>query len=140
MTKEELKSILYLDQLINSKLRQLEQLKAYRARLPSGSSDMGPVQSGVSDPTASAAIKIAMLDQAIVDDIDHLVDLKIAARDLFKCLDGDLQLKVVMELRYLECMPWNRVAERLHYGPRHVFAMHSRALDILFGGGENGRR
>lgn len=140
MTKEELKSILYLDQLINSKLRQLDQLKAYRARLPAGSSDTGPVQSGLSDPTASTAIKIAMLDQSIVNDIDHLVDLKIAARDLFKCLDGDLQLKVVMELRYLECMPWNRVAERLHYGLRHIFAMHSRALDILFGGGENGRR
>ena len=140
MTKEELKSILYLDQLINSKLRQLEQLKAYRARLPAGSSDTGPVQSGVSDPTALAAIKIAMLDQSIVGDIDYLVELKIAARELFKRLDGDLQLKVVMELRYLECMPWSRVAERLHYGPRHVFAMHSRALDILFGGGQSGHR
>lgn len=140
MTKEELKSILYLDQLINSKLRQLDQLKAYRARLPAGSSDTGPVQSGLSDPTASAAIKIAVLDQSIVKDIDTLVDLKMEARELFQGLDRELHLKVVMEMRYLECMPWNRVAERLHYGLRHIFAMHSRALDILFGGGENGRR
>lgn len=139
MTKEELKSILYLDHLINSKLRQLDQLKAYRARLPAGSSDTGPVQSGPSDPTASAAIKIAMLDQAIMRDIATLVELKMEARRLFKKLDGDLQLKVVMEMRYLECMPWGKVAEHLHYGPRHVFAMHSRALDILFGGGSNGR-
>lgn len=138
MTKEELKSILYLDQLINSKLRQLDQLKAYRARLPAGSSDTGPVQSGLSDPTASAAIKIAVLDQSIVKDIDTLVDLKMEARELFQGLDRELHLKVVMEMRYLECMPWSRIAEFLHYGSRHVFAMHSRALNILFGGGQSG--
>lgn len=139
MTKEELKSILYLDQLINSKLRQLDQLKAYRARLPAGSSDTGPVQSGLSDPTASTAVKIATLDQSIVEDIDKLVDLKAEARDLFRGLDGKLHLRVVMEMRYLECMPWSRIAEFLHYGPRNVFAMHSRALDILFGGDSIGR-
>lgn len=132
MTKEELKSILYLDQLINSKLRQLEQLKAYRARLPAGSSDTGPVQSGLSDPTASAAIKIAMLDQAIVDDIDHLVDLKLAARDLFRRLDGDLQLKVVMEMRYLECMNWDKIAYLMNYSIRNVYKLHGVALGRIF--------
>ena len=132
MTKDDLKSILFLDQLINSKLRQLDQLKAYRARLPTGASDTGPVQSGLSDPTASTAVKIATLDQSIVDDIDLLVDLKEQARELFKRLDGNLQLKLIMELRYLECLDWVNVAKRAGYNPRHVYRLHGQALAILF--------
>lgn len=132
MTKEELKSILYLDQLINSKLRQLDQLKAYRARLPAGNSDTGPVQSGPSDPTASSAVKIAMLDQSITADIDRLVDLKMEARELFKMLDGDLQLKVVMEMRYLECMNWDKIAYLMNYSIRNVYKLHGVALGRIF--------
>lgn len=132
MTKDDLKSILFLDQLINSKLRQLDQLKAYRTRLPSGASDTGPVQSGLSDPTASTAVKIATLDQSIVEDIDLLVDLKEQARKLFRRLDGNLQLKLIMELRYLECLDWGSVAKRAGYNPRHVYKLHGQALALLF--------
>lgn len=132
MTKDDLKSILFLDQLINSKLRQLDQLKAYRARLPTGASDTGPVQSGLSDPTASMAAKITDLDRSINDEIDKLVELKESARVLFCRLDCDLRLKLIMELRYLECLDWRGVAARSGYNPRHVYKLHGRALEILF--------
>ena len=132
MTKDDLKSILFLDQLINSKLRQLDQLKAYRARLPAGASDTGPVQSGLSDPTASMATRITDMDKAINCEIDRLVNLKESARVLFCKLDGDLRLKLIMELRYLECLDWRGVAARSGYNPRHVYKLHGRALEILF--------
>lgn len=132
MTKDDLKSILFLDQLINSKLRQLDQLKAYRARLPTGASDTGPVQSGLSDPTANMAAKITDLDRSINDEIDKLVELKESARVLFCRLDCDLRLKLIMELRYLECLDWRGVADRSGYNPRHVYKLHGRALEILF--------
>lgn len=132
MTKDDLKSILFLDQLINSKLRQLDQLKAYRARLPTGASDTGPVQSGLSDPTANMAAKITDLDRSINDEIDKLVELKESARVLFCRLDWDLRLKLIMELRYLECLDWRGVAARSGYNPRHVYKLHGRALEILF--------
>ena len=132
MTKDDLKSILFLDQLINSKLRQLDQLKAYRARLPTGASDTGPVQSGLSDPTASMATRITDMDKAINCEIDRLVNLKESARVLFCRLDCDLRLKLIMELRYLECLDWRGVAARSGYNPRHVYKLHGRALEILF--------
>lgn len=132
MTKDDLKSILFLDQLINSKLRQLDQLKAYRARLPAGASDTGPVQSGLSDPTASMAAKITDLDRSINDEIDQLVELKDSARVLFCKLDGDLRLKLIMELRYLECLDWQGVAARSGYNSRHVYKLHGQALAVLF--------
>lgn len=132
MTKDDLKSIFFLDQLINSKLRQLDQLKAYRARLPAGASDTGPVQSGLSDPTASMAAKITDLDRSINDEIDQLVELKDSARVLFCKLDGDLRLKLIMELRYLECLDWQGVAARSGYNSRHVYKLHGQALAVLF--------
>lgn len=131
MTRDELKNIPYLDGLINSKIRQLDQLKRYRGRLPTYKGQE-PVQSGIGDPTAGIALKIVQLDDEIAQDIERLVDLKAEARVLFKQLDDDLKYKSVMELRYLECMTWREVAQSLHFSYKHVFKLHSEALRRLY--------
>lgn len=132
MTRDELKNIPYLDGLINSKIRQLDQLKRYRGRLPTYRGQE-PVQPGsVGDPTAGIALKIVQLDEEIAQDIERLVDLKAEARVLFKQLDDDLKYKSVMELRYLECMTWREVAQSLHFSYKHVFKLHSEALRRLY--------
>lgn len=132
MTRDELKSIPYIDGLINSKIRQLDQLKRYRGRLPTYRGQE-PVQSGsVGDPTAGIALKIVQLDEEIAQDIERLVDLKAKARRLFAQLDDDLKYKSVMELRYLECMTWREVAQSLHFSYKHVFKLHSEALRRLY--------
>lgn len=131
MTRDELKNIPYLDGLIDSKIRQLDQLKRYRGRLPTYRGQE-PVQSGVGDPTAGIALKIVQLDEEIAQDIERLVDLKAEARVLFKQLDDDLKYKSVMELRYLECMTWREVAQSLHFSYKHVFKLHSEALRRLY--------
>lgn len=131
MTKDELKNIPYLDGLINSKIRQLDQLKRYRGRLPTYKGQES-VQSGIGDPTAGIALKIVQLDEEIAQDIERLVDLKAEARRLFAQLDDDLKYKSVMELRYLECMSWRNVAQSLHFSYKHVFKLHSEALRRLY--------
>ncbi len=131
MTKDELKNIPYLDGLINSKIRQLDQLKRYRGRLPTYRGQE-PVQSGIGDSTAGIALKIVQLDEEIAQDIERLVDLKAEARVLFRQLDDDLKYKSVMELRYLECMTWREVAQSLHFSYKHVFKLHSEALRRLY--------
>ena len=131
MTRDELKNIPYLDGLINSKIRQLDQLKRYRGRLPTYRGQE-TVQSGIGDPTAGIALKIVQLDEEIAQDIERLVDLKAEARVLFEQLDDDLKYKSVMELRYLECMTWREVAQSLHFSYKHVFKLHSEALRRLY--------
>lgn len=78
------------------------------------------------------ATKIMDMDRAINCEIDRLVDLKESARVFFCKLDGDLRLKLIMELRYLECLDWRGVAERSGYNPRHVYKLHGQALAMLF--------
>lgn len=131
MTKDELKNIPYLDELINSKIRQLDQLKQYRGRLPTYKGQES-VQSGIGDPTAGIALKIVQLSEEISRDIERLIDLKAEARVLFKQLDDDLKYKSVMELRYLECMTWREVAQSLHFSYKHVFKLHGEALRRLY--------
>ena len=131
MTKDELKNIPYLDGLINSKIRQLDQLKQYRGRLPTYKGQES-VQSGIGDPTAGIALKIVQLSEEISRDIERLIDLKAEARVLFKQLDDDLKYKSVMELRYLECMTWREVAQSLHFSYKHVFKLHGEALRRLY--------
>ncbi len=131
MTKDELKNIPYLDELINSKIRQLDQLKQYRGRLPTYKGQES-VQSGIGDPTAGIALKIVQLSEEISRDIERLIDLKAEARVLFRQLDDDLKYKSVMELRYLECMTWREVAQSLHFSYKHVFKLHGEALRRLY--------
>lgn len=131
MTKDELKNIPYLDGLINSKIRQLDQLKQCRGRLPTYKGQES-VQSGIGDPTAGIALKIVQLSEEISRDIERLIDLKAEARVLFKQLDDDLKYKSVMELRYLECMTWREVAQSLHFSYKHVFKLHGEALRRLY--------
>lgn len=132
MTKDELKRIPHLNQLIDSKIRQLEQLKAYRGRLP-GYRDTEAVQSsGLSDPTAQTAAKIADLEKSIVCDIDQLVDLKREARQLIKSVDCDMRVRAVMEMRYLECMGWDEIASKVGYTMKHVLKLHGIGLAKLY--------
>lgn len=132
MTKDELKNIPYLDGLINSKIRQLDQLKKYRGRLPTYDGRESVQSGSVSDPTARIALKIVQLDEEIAQDIERLMDFKAEARRLFTKLDDDLKYKSVMELRYLECMSWRDVAQSLHFSYKHVFKLHGEALRRLY--------
>lgn len=132
MTKDELKNIPYLDGLINSKIRQLDQLRRYRGRLPTYKGQESVQSGSVGDPTASIALKIVQLDEEIAQDIERLMDLKAEVRRLFTKLDDDLKYKSVMELRYLECMSWREVAQSLHFSYKHVFKLHGEALRRLY--------
>lgn len=132
MTKDELKNIPYLDGLINSKIRQLDQLKRYRGRLPTYDGRESIQLGSVGDPTASIALKIVQLSEEISRDIERLIDLKTEAEALFTQLDDDLKYKSVMELRYLECMTWRNVAQSLHFSYKHVFKLHGEALRRLY--------
>lgn len=132
MEKDELKEIPFLNKLINSNLRQLEELKLYRDRLP-GLQDGDPVQtSGISDRTGNLAVKIASLDNRINEEIDILVDKKEEARELFENLNNNLKLKMIMELRYLECMEWEEVSKVSYYSLRYVHKLHGQAMETLF--------
>ena len=40
----------------------------------------------------------------------------------------DDKQRTVLELRYLNCLPFSKIAERLHYSPENVYTIHRDAL------------
>lgn len=127
MTKKEFKEILYLDHLINSKIRLLENLRHSRLQVKSLQFKTDVVkESHVKNHQEDIIIRIIDLEKEITKDIDRLINEKKRAKSVIDRLDGPY--KLVMSMRYLECMKWEEIAYRLDYSIQAVYKIHGQAL------------
>lgn len=127
MTKKEFKEILYLDHLINSKIRLLENLRHSRLQVKSLQFKTDVVkESHVKNHQEDIIIRIIDLEKEITKDIDKLINEKKIAKSVIDRLDGPY--KLVMSMRYLECMKWEEIAYRLDYSIQAVYKIHGQAL------------
>lgn len=130
MNKEELREIIYLDDLINSKLRQIENLRASRFSIGSMSFKPDKVQkTDFRNHQEELIVKLIDLENDITKDIDRLVDMKTLAKISIDKLNGPYRL--VMSMRYLECMKWKEIAYRLNYSVQAVYKIHGQALKMV---------
>lgn len=130
MNKEELREIIYLDDLINSKLRQIENLRASRFSIGSMSFKPDKVQkTDFRNHQEELIVKLIDLEDDITKDIDRLVDMKTIAKISIDKLNGPYRL--VMSMRYLECMKWKEIAYRLNYSVQAVYKIHGQALKMV---------
>ena len=130
MNKEELREIIYLDDLINSKLRQIENLRASRFSIGSMSFKPDKVQkTDFRNHQEELIVKLIDLENDITKDIDRLVDMKTIAKLSIDKLNGPYRL--VMSMRYLECMKWKEIAYRLNYSVQAVYKIPGQALKMV---------
>ena len=126
MDKNEWKEILVLDHMINSKCRLLSQLKQKQSFVKSLQSNTDRVQSSPKNCQEEVIVRILDLELDITRDIDCLIDKKWKAKKEIDRLSGIH--KVVMSMRYLECMRWEKIAHQLHYSIQAVYKIHGQAL------------
>ncbi|MEQ2400136.1 DUF1492 domain-containing protein [Peptoniphilus hominis (ex Hitch et al. 2025)] len=127
MTKKEFREIIYLDHLINSKLRLLDSLKSSRLQVKGMQLKSDVVQvSKQGNRQEDLIIKIIDLEKEITKDIDSLICEKKKAKTVIDKLDGPYRL--VMSMRYLECMKWEEIAYRIGYSIQAVYKIHGQAL------------
>lgn len=127
MTKKEFREIIYLDHLINSKLRLLDSLKSSRLQVKGMQIKSDVVQvSKQGNRQEDLIIKIIDLEKEITKDINNLVNEKQRAKTVIDRLDGPYRL--VMSMRYLECMKWEEIAYRIGYSIQAVYKIHGQAL------------
>lgn len=130
MDKEELRDIIYLDDRIESKLRQLESLRSTKDCIGSIDYSKDRVQvSTVSSGIENVIIRIVDLESDINSDIDRLVDMKQKAREEINKVNG--MAGTILEMRYLENMKWEEIAYRLNYSIRAVYKIHGQALEVI---------
>ena len=110
MTKAELTEIQTLNRIIDSKIRQLDDMKKREYGVKTAVEDVTGVRgTKISTPTENSAVRILTLSESIDNDIDRLADMKSRAREAFRALDRREML--LMELRYMECLDWPKISK-----------------------------
>lgn len=130
MHKKDLKKILYLDDLIDSKYRQLDELKNKMLTVASPGFSTDKIQSTKkSDPVGDRTCRYLDLYNEIQNDIDRLTKYKNKARVEISKLEPPHS--TVLEMRYLECMEWKEISNIMHYSLSHIYHLHGEALQLI---------
>ena len=126
--KEYLSQAMWLDQRINSKLEQKEQLEALAKRVTVNFTQE-KVSGGraTTSPMEDATVKLIDLCHEINDDIDELITLKAEILEIISKVDDPVS-QLLLQMRYIEGKTWEEVAYDLDYNSRTVFKIHGRAL------------
>lgn len=78
-------------------------------------------------PFVKYIYKIMDLEDEIKTETGRLEIMKLEIGHQINMLE-DTNERLVLRYRYLVCMPWNEIADRLHYSIRYVYKIHGRAL------------
>ena len=109
-----------LNQRIESKLNQIEELHNLAAKVTAAYSDMPKSPNRDGSRMEDTVCRIIDLELEINQDMLRLVR-RIKAVE-------NAELQVVLELRYLSYMRWEEIAIELGYGIDNVFRLHRKAL------------
>lgn len=92
------------------------------------------------DRVSGSKARDSMANHAVrAVDVERRLDTTIA--HLQECLDMRLWLieqmededeKLVLTYRYINCMPWEAVQRKMHYGATATFELHGRALQSFW--------
>ncbi len=128
--KEYLNQAFRIDQRINSKLEQVESLRALCTRTSSTLSDMPKNPNKGISKFEDIMTKIIMMENEIKSDIDRLVTLKKEVSDTINAVDS-VECRMLLELRYLCFHTWEDIAAEMNYTVRNVHLLHSKALGMI---------
>ena len=124
-TKEYLSQYRTLDIEINSKLEQVEQLRALAAKV-SPSTGFG-ANGGISDRVGKTVAKIIDLENEINDDVENLVELKREIRGIINSIPNSL-FRNILEMKYICGLNLSLIGEKLGYCEIQICRMHRSAL------------
>ncbi|MGM9937619.1 MAG: DUF1492 domain-containing protein [Candidatus Ornithomonoglobus sp.] len=130
MTAREYLSQAYrIDQRINSKIEQVASLRDLSFKATATLTDM-PGGSRNVHSKESIVAKMMDLENEINADIDNLVDIKRDVVSMINSVDNkDCQL--LLEMRYLRFMPWERIAIEMQRSLRSIYRLHDKALEKI---------
>lgn len=127
--KQYLKQAYRLNELINSDLEEVAQLRDFSTSISSPSFDSEPV-SGSRPQEAKfekAVLKIIDLESKINAEIDSYVNLKAEIRETINQLD-DADEKLLLRYRYINFFTWEDIAEKMNVSIRTIHRIHASAL------------
>lgn len=126
-SKEYLLQARFLDASIRTKVEQIESLNDLATSCTAVISDMPRKPNHGGSRMADAVMKIIDLQEEIRNDMIALVNLKREIMDVIKAVSS-LELRTILEKRYLSFISWERIAVELGYSIQHTYRLHDMAL------------
>ena len=123
--KEYLRQLKYLDNRINAKLLEREQIRTIAEKTTVSLSEK--VQTSFENKMDDVVVRLVELEELINEDIDKPVHLKEEAGDKINRISND-KYKIVLSMYYLSNKTFEEVAELTEMSFRWVHKLHGRAL------------
>ena len=128
--KQYLKQAYRLNELINSDLEEVAELRIFSESISSPNlSGMPSSGTRSAEPTFAKAVdKIIDLENHINEEIVRLVDLKKEIRSVINnVIDGDE--KLLLKYRYINFCAWDVICEKMNVSMRTAHRIHASALE-----------
>lgn len=126
--KEFLQQARFLDQRINSKVREIEKMNALATNMSAVISDMPKAKSSSTSRMEDTVCKIIDYENEVREDLDRLISIKKEINDTLEQID-EVDYRIVLQKRYLEMCSWEEIACDIDKKVRWVQMLHGRGLD-----------
>ena len=126
MDKNKLNKGFWINKQIDSKLRQMEELTSMAEKATTVISDT-PRNPSPQKDTSDIVVKIIGLKDEIEGEIDALIDLKRELKDYILKIDNP-QHRLILELRHIELMTFQEIADELGYDVRQVHRIYGEMV------------
>lgn len=123
-------SLWHLNATIKSDLRELENLRSVAFSIGTSSVEERVKGGVIENKVESCIIKIVDLERKIADEVNECITLKEEIIDIINGQNNETD-RVILRLRYIECLTWGAIADRLGYSERQIYRLRKRALDNL---------
>ena len=126
--KDYLSQAYRIDQRINSKIEQVQSLRALSTKATATLSDVPPSKGTRNVHRMEDVIaKMVDLEMEINADLNRLIDLKHEIITVVKCVENP-EHQTLLELRYLCFKTLEEIAMEINWSIRQVYYMHGEAL------------
>lgn len=129
-TKNYLMRAYRIDQRIENKMNQIEKLHDLATKATVTYSDMPKNPNRYGSRMEDAVISIIELEAEINKDMLELVEIKKQIMASVKAVT-DPELQLLLELRYLNYISWEKIAFEMNFSIDNVFKLHKKALDAV---------
>lgn len=129
--KEFLKHAYRLNELINSDLEELQNLRELSRSVSSPVLEEKVSRTKCTDPPFEKyVIRIVDLEQQIQQEVEQLIKLKSDIREAINQMEN-VDEKLLLRYRYINFLNWEEICVNLNVSMRTVHRLHSSALQHL---------
>ncbi|MCI1693244.1 DUF1492 domain-containing protein [Aneurinibacillus aneurinilyticus] len=129
--KEFLKQAYRLNELINSDLEELQNLRELSRSVSSTVLEEKVSRTKCTDPPFEKyVIRIVDLEQQIQQEVERLIKLKSDIREAINQMEN-VDEKLLLRYRYINFLNWEEICVNLNVSMRTVHRLHSSALQHL---------